>query len=189
MKNQTKLLSVIALFVIGALFTQSCAKFEDAVAFEVNQDLPPHHFDLDSASTSTKGESLLYSAYYRINIDSIFEANEIDKGKISEGKFKQIIIEIDNPTERMNFGFISSLSFRLGETENPDNAAIIAHAEGIGPNAIKITFQVNDGNMDKYLEQDKFFFFVFGTLEGDVPVEKLPLVIKSKIQFKVSPLK
>jgi len=189
MKNQTKLLSVIALFVIGAIFTQSCKKIEDAVAFKVDQDLPAHHFDLDSAATSAKGESLLYSAYYKINIDSIFKANDIDKGKISEGKFKEIIIEIDNPKDLMDFGFISSLSFRLGDNESPENAVVIAHAEGISSDAVKVVFQVNDDNMDKYLEQDKFFFFVFGTLERPVPVKKLPLIIKSKIQFKVSPLK
>ena len=189
MKNQIKLLGVIALFVIATFSIQSCEKVQDAVAFKVDQDLPAHHFDLDSAATSAKGESLLYSAYYKINIDSIFKANNIDKGKISEGKFKEIIIEIENPTDEMDFGFISSLSFRLGESEAPEESAIIAHAEGISSDAIKIVFQVNDDNMDKYLEQDKFFFFVFGTLERAVPVEKLPLIIRSKIQFKVSPLK
>jgi hypothetical protein len=122
-------------------------------------------------------------------MDSVFKANEIDKGKISDGKFKEIMIEIENPSEKMNFGFLSTISFRLGMDEKPENAVTIASADGISPGDVKIVFQVNSDNMDKYLEQSKFYFYVFGTLEKEVPVDKLPLIIKSKVQFKVSPLK
>ncbi|MCK5846116.1 MAG: hypothetical protein KAG84_01660 [Bacteroidales bacterium] len=188
MKKQVQFFSVIALFVMGALFTQSCEKIKEAAAFNVQQELPDHHFDLDSSATSSKGEALLYSAYYEINIDSIFKANDIDKGKISEGKFKKILISIEDPKDAMQFGFLSSISFRLGENEDQNDAVIIASAKDIKQGDTEIVFDVNDDNMDKYLEQDKFFFFVFGTLTGPVPVEKLPLIIKSQIEFKVSPL-
>ena len=189
MKNQAKLFSIISIFILGALFTQSCEKVKDAVAFNVDQDLPDHHFSLDSANTSAKGETLLYFNSYMLNMDSIFEANGVDAGIISEGKFKQLVLEIDNPSDEMELGFVSTVSFRIGQTEKPENAKTIATAKGINHGDTKIIFEVNSETMDKYLEQKKFFFFVYGTLVSQVPVEKLPLVIKSKVQFKVSPLK
>ncbi|RLD40872.1 MAG: hypothetical protein DRI86_14475 [Bacteroidetes bacterium] len=188
MKKNIKLFSALALFVMGALFTQSCEKIKDAVSFKVEQDLPDHHFDLDSAATSSKGENLLYQAYYEINIDSVFEANGIDKGKISDGKFKQIIIKVDDSDTQMNFGFLESLSFRLGDSDNAMEAVTIAAATNIKDGDMELIFDVNDDSVDKYLEQDRFYFFVFGKILKPVPVEQLPLLIKSKIEFQVNPL-
>ena len=189
MKKTINLLSITALFAVLALFTQSCDKVKDAVAFDVNQDLPAQHFDLDSTTTAAKGDvKLLYSDYYEINLDSVFEAHEIDKGKLSDGTFKELELSIENPSDDMNFSFVKSLDFKLGESSDPSKALTIASAYNIDPTGTKIVFKLNNENMTDFLEQAKFHYFLYGEITGPVPVVTLPLIIKSKVKFTVNPL-
>ncbi len=186
MKRNVKIFSLVVLFVSTMIFTQSCDKVKEAAEFDVKQDLPTMKFDLDSAST--KEVRVLYENSFDINLDSILEANGIDKGKIKNGKFEEIRVSIDNPTAEMNLGFVSSLEFKVSENANFEGAETLAEAKDIDPDATEIIFKMTDKTMDKYLEMSKFYFRLYGNKVGEIPVEKLPLLLKSKIKFTVSPL-
>ena len=186
MKKKLLPISFIAIFISAMLFTQSCEKVKEAAEFDVKKDLPTMHFDLDSAST--KEEVVLYENSFDINLDSILNANGIDAGKIKAGKFEEIIVSIDNPTPEMTLGFISSLDFKVSETEGFEKSETLAEAKDISADATKIVFKVTDKTMDKYLERSKFYFRLYGNKVGQVPVDKLPLKLDSKVKFTVSPL-
>lgn len=176
------------IMLSSAFMMQSCDKVADLVAFNVDKTLPTQHFDLDSAST-IKGETMLYESFFDINLDSILAANGVDKGTISEGKFKEIILSINNPSSKMQFGFVSSLTFVLSETEGFEAPKTFATASDIQPGDVKATFVVNNEVMDHYLEISKFYYRIYGTQISPVPVVTLPLILESKVGFTVKPLK
>ena len=178
---------MVVLAIFAMVFTQSCDKVKEAAEFDVKKDLPTQHFTLDSASTKGE-EEVLYENFFDINLDSILEANGIDKGKIKNGKFKEITLTIEDPTPEMELGFVSSGRFVVSETEDFANEEMIAQAKNIEVGDISVTFDINDAYLDKYLDQSKFYFRLYGVKESEMPVDKLPLLMKSKIQFTVSPL-
>jgi len=186
MKRKLLPISIIALFISTMLFTQSCDKVVEAAEFDVKKDMPTIKFDIDSAST--KEVVVLYEGFFDINLDSILEANGIDKGIVKNGTFEKIMIKIDNPTPEMTLGFITSLDFKISEDEGFTVEETLAEAKNIKADATEIIFKVTDKTMDKYLERSKFFFRLYGNKVGEVPVEKLPLLLDSKIKFTVSPL-
>jgi len=186
MKRKLLPISLIALFISTMFITQSCDKVTEAAEFDVKKDLPTMHFDLDSAST--KEVVVLYENYFDINLDSILKANGIDAGKIKNGTFEEIIIRIENPTPEMTLGFITSLDFKVSETEGFEDSETLAEAKDIAADATEIIFKVTDKTMDKYLEMSKFYFRLYGNKVGEVPVDKLPLELDAKVKFTVSPL-
>ena len=187
MKKRILSMSIIFLMLISVFMLNSCEEITDLVAFNVEKEMPAQHFNLDSAST-VKGETVLYESYLDINLDSILEANGFDAGKISEGKFKSILLSIENPTPKMQMGFVSDLTIKLSETEGFENEQIFATAQNIQLGDTEVNFDINDEEMDYYLSVSKFYFRVYGTMLSPVPVDKLPLILNSTVGFRVSPL-
>jgi hypothetical protein len=187
MKRKLNSVLVILSFIVAGFTTQSCEKIKDLVAFDVEQNLPGQYFALDS-TTTTKSETILHQSSFKVNLDSIFAANGIDKGTISSGQFKSILLSIVNPTADAQFGFLSDIRFVVSETENFAGEEIIAEAHNIQKGDISLTLAVNSNAIDKYINNRQFFYRVYGTLVGPVPVRLLPLVMDSKIGFTVKPL-
>jgi hypothetical protein len=179
----------IVLFVLSSAFMiQSCDKAKDLVAFDVSKQLPDHHFDLDSATTTVKGETMLYESLFDIDLDSILEANGMDRGQIEGGEFEEIVLLIDNPSALEEFGFISTLTFKLSESEDFASSLEIARATNIKKGDTEIKFTVNGETLDQYLQNSTFYFRLYGTLESPVPVDRLALILRSKVGFTVKPL-
>ena len=186
MKRKLLPISLIALFISTMFITQSCDKVTEAAEFDVKKELPTVHFDLDSAST--KEVVILYEDFFDINLDSILEANGVDKGKVKDGKFESITISIDNPTPEMQLGFITELDFKVASDESFEDAEVLASAHDIKIGDTKIEFKVSDKALDKYIEMSKFYFRLYGEKVGEIPVETLPLLLDAKVKFTVSPL-
>lgn len=190
MKKNFLFLGVISVILTMGLFTQSCNKIEDLVAFDVQQTLPDQHFDVDSSATTAKGaEIILNEAFLDINLDSILSANGIDQGTLSNSQFKEIVVIIDNPTPQMEMGFVSTLTLKLYRNKDFTDGFTIASATGIKAGDVSATFAVNNDNIDAYLQSSKFYYRIYGTLEHSLPVNKLPLIFSSKVKFTVKPLK
>ncbi len=189
MKNKIQALGVIALLVFGGLFMQSCEKIKDAIAFDVEQDLPAQNITLDSTLNSTKGPALLYKNSFKVNLDSIFQAHDISDGKISDSKFKSISLTID-PVEHpmLTYDFIKSVSFRLGLSDNAEAAVVIAEKLNIDPESTVISFDINSNDLSTYIDQKEFFFYIYGEMDGELPEEELDLIMKSTVKFTVNPL-
>lgn len=167
---------------------QSCDKVKDLVAFDVEQTMPDQHFDLDSASTTAKEETKLYESLFDINLDSILDANGMDKGKIEDGQFTKLVLLIDNPSALEEFGFVSTLTFKVSEAEDFATSMIIATATDIKKGDTEIIFDINSETLDQYLALSTFYFRIYGTVVGPMAVNKLPLILKSKVGFTVKPL-
>lgn len=188
MRKNFLLAGVFTTILMTALFTQSCDKVKDLVAFDVEQSLPDQHFDVDSNNT-VKGEILLDESFLDINLDSILNANGIDQGILSGTQFTQIDITIDNPTPEMEIGFVSTLTLRLYDNKDYLDGKVIATAAGIKTGDKSATFIVNSENLDPYFQKSKFYYRIYGTKEYELMVKKLPLIFSSKVKFTVKPLK
>jgi hypothetical protein len=151
MKKKLLSFSIIMSLVAGAFMMQSCEELKDLAAFDVDKDLPSQYFTLDSASTKDKGEKMLYESSFFVNLDSILEANGVDRGNVSDGRFDQISLSIDNPSPKMQFGFLSKVTFKLSET--PDFAVenTIASASNIQVGDTEIVLNINSQNLDNYI--------------------------------------
>lgn len=190
MKKNFLFLGVFSVILMMGVFTQSCDKVADLVAFDVEQSLPDQHFDVDSSSTAVKGaEIVLDEGFFDINLDSVLTANGIDQGTLSDSKFKEIVITIDNPTPEMEMGFVSTITFKLYENNEYKDGKIIANATGIKAGDKSATFAVNNESLDAYFQNSKFYYRIYGTLEHSLPIGKLPLIFSSKVKFTVKPLK
>ncbi len=177
-------LSIISLGIV------SCDKVADLVAFDIEKSMPDQHFDVDSSTTAAKGAEIkLYESYFDINLDSILDANGIDKGKISNATFKQISIAIENPTPEMELGFVNSISIKLYDNKDYNDGKTIATASGIKTGDQSVIFNVNNESLDPYFENSKFYYRIYGVLEYPISVNKMPLVFSSKTKFTIKPLK
>ncbi len=189
MKKRTVIVGAIVLFFSTSLLFQSCNKIKDLVAFDVNKPLPTQKFEIDSASASAKGDILLFESSFYINLDSILAANDISAAKISNSKFKKILLSIVNPSATRQFGFASHLSVKLSTNDQFDNAELIASASNIKPGDSTITFKMENIALDKYIEQSTFYYRLYGSIISPVPVTKLAVEMQSAVQFTVKPLK
>ncbi|HHB51570.1 MAG TPA: hypothetical protein ENK75_00780 [Saprospiraceae bacterium] len=190
MKKRFLTIGLFSIILSLGIYTQSCDKAIDLVAFDVNQTMPDQHFDIDSASTTAKGmEKILHEAYFDINFDSVLAANGIDKGKISDAQFKEITMSIDNPTPEMELGFVSTFTLKVYSTNEYNDGKTIASATGIKTGDKTATFTVENESLDTYFENSKFYYRIYGTLEHPIAVSKLPLIFSSKTKFTVKPLK
>jgi hypothetical protein len=190
MKKTLFPLGIVVLLFSSLFVFQSCKKIVEAAEFDVDKDLPQQRFVLDSAST--KGEEvILYENFFDIDLDKILEDNGIDKGKIKDGKISALKITLDEPTpemEEIGLGFVSSLRFVVSEESDYAAEEQIAEAKNIQHGDQSIVFKINDKYLDKYLEQSKFYFRLYGVKESEIPVEEIALLLDSRVKFTVSPL-
>ena len=190
MKKKLLLFSVILVAMSAMFLTQSCKKVTELASFDLTKNMVDHHFDLDSATTavSAKGETLLYESRFTVNMDSIMSANGVDKGTIENGRFTEIVLLIDNPSALEQFGFLSAVSFKLSKSSDFATSEIVAEASNIKKGDVSITMTVNNTSLDQYLANSTFYFRLYGKVESEVPVNLLPLILRSQIGFTVKPL-
>jgi len=187
MKKRLLPIGIIALLLSSLFVFQSCEKVVEAAEFDVSKDLPQQSFVLDSATT--KGEEvILYENFFDIDLDKILEEHGIDKGKVKNGKITAIKISVDESTPEIYLGFVSSLRFVVSEGSDYSEEELIGEARDIEPNARSIVFEMNDANLDRYLEMSKFYFRLYGVKEAEIPEREIKLLLDSKVKFTVSPL-
>jgi len=185
-----KRLLPIGVFVLllSSLFVfQSCDKVVEAAEFDVSKDLPQQSFVLDSASTKEE-ELILYEHFFDIDLDKILEEHGIDKGKIKNGEITAIRISVDEEAPEVNLGFVRALRFVVSESSDYSEEELIGEARDIQPTDRSITFEMNDANLDRYLEMSKFYFRLYGIKVAEIPKEEIEVFLDSKVKFTVSPL-
>ncbi len=189
MKRKVLILSLIVAMISAMSVTQSCNKVKELASFDLVKDMADQHFNLDSATTTAvKGPVLLYESRYTINMDSIMDANGVDKGLIDNGHFTEIELLIDNPSALEEFGFLSDVSFKVSTSASFQSSEIVAEASGIKQGDTSIILNVNSTSMDRYLQNATFYFRLYGTVTGPVPVNVLPLILRSQVGFTVNPI-
>jgi hypothetical protein len=189
MKRKLLLLSFIVAIVGTMSITQSCNKVKELASFDLTKNMPDRHFDLDSATTTAvKGETLLFESRFTVNMDSIMVANGVDEGVIENGHFTELELLIDNPSALEEFGFLSTVSFKLSTTSDFKSSEIVAEANNIKKGDTSIILKVNSTSLDRYLQNSIFYFRLYGNVTGPVPVNLLPLILRSQIAFTVNPI-
>ncbi len=196
MKNKTLLFAVLITTLPFLFLTQSCDKVKDEVnnvsAFDVSMNLPDQYFVLDSNDfKSTKGivdEQIFSEFHISVNLDSIFEANGISAGLISDGEFTAITISLVNPAEGVNFDFVNSMRVTVSETSNFAEETLLASTGTIANGSTSITFNLETVNILSYLNKKDFYMRLYGDQNGPLPVNLLPMLLQSGITFTVEPL-
>ncbi len=196
MKNKTLLLAVIIAILPLLFLTQSCDKVKDEVnkvaAFDVSMNLPDQYFVLDSNDfKSTKGilEEKVFSQFYiSVNLDSIFEANGISTGLISDGEFTAITVSLENPAEGVNFDFVNSMRVTVSETSDFAEETLLASTGTIADGSTSVTFNLETVNILDYLNKKDFYMRLYGDQNGPLPANLLPMLLQSGIKFTVEPL-
>ena len=196
MKNKTLFLVVLLAALPFLFLTQSCDKVKDEVnkvaSFDVSMNLPDQYFVLDSNDfKSSKGileEKVFTQFYISVNLDSIFEANGISTGLISEGEFTSITVSLSNPEEGVNFDFVNSMRVAVSETSDFANETPIASTGTIADGSTSVTFNLETVNILNYLNKKDFYMRLYGDQESPLPANLIPMLLQSGITFTVEPL-
>ena len=196
MKNKTLLFAVLVAAFPFLFLTQSCDKVKDevnkAAAFDVSMNLPDQYFVLDSNDfKSTKGileEKVFTQFYISVNLDSIFEANGISTGHISDGEFTAITVSLENPVEGVNFDFVNSMRVAVSETSDFAEETLLASTGTIADGSTSVTFNLETVNILDYLNKKDFYMRLYGDQDSPLPANLLPMLLQSGIKFTVEPL-
>ncbi len=196
MKNKTFLFAMLIAAMPFLFMTQSCETVKDEInkiaSFDVSMDLPDQYFVLDSndyKSGKTLLEEKVFTQFYiSVNLDSIFEANGISTGLISEGAFTNVTVLLENPVEGVNFDFVNSMRVTVSETADFSSETLIASTGTIGDGSTSVTFNLETVNILNYLNQSDFYMRLYGDQDGPLPVALLPMLLQSGISFTVEPL-
>ncbi len=196
MKNKTFLFAVLIAAIPFLFLTQSCDKVKDEInkvaSFDVSMDLPDQYFVLDSndykSGKALLEEKVFTQFYISVNLDSIFEANGISTGLISEGVFTNVTVLLDNPVEGVNFDFVNSMRVTVSETADFSSETLIASTGTIGDGSTSVTFNLETVNILNYLNQSDFYMRLYGDQDSPLPVALLPMLLQSGISFTVEPL-
>ena len=196
MKNKTLLFAVLLAALPFLFLTQSCDKVKDEVnktaAFDVSMNLPDQYFVLDSNDfKSTKGilEEIVFTQFYiSVNLDSIFEANGISAGHISDGEFTAITVSLENPVEGVNFDFVNSMRVTVSETSGFEEETLLASTGTIADGSTSVTFNLETVNILDYLNKKDFYMRLYGDQDSPLPANLLPMLLQSGIKFTVEPL-
>jgi hypothetical protein len=191
-KNRTLALGAIIMIM---LFSFSCEKIKDeineAAEFDVNQNLTDHYFTLDSNNyKSTAGINawqILTSFEGYINVDSIFQANNLSSASINDGEFTNVTVSIVNPTPIMNLDFISEMRVTIAMSSS-ENGTIVATTGQIPQGSTSVTFTINETNIAPFINNNNFYIALEGDVVGQMPVGFIPMVLQSGVSFTVTPL-
>jgi hypothetical protein len=192
--NFKKLSAVLTVLLI-VFISFSCEKIKDeinkAAAFDVNTNLPDHYFQVDSIQSSTFKSTneweILTQFEGSVNLDSIFEANDLSSASVENGEFTSIGVSIVDPTEEMNLDFVSEMRVTIANNSN-EEGLIVATTGTIPAGSTGVVFSLNNENIATFLNNDSFYIKLEGNMVGPVPVLFIPMVMTSGITFTVNPL-
>ena len=140
---------------------------------------------------STKGileEKIFTQFFISVNLDSIFEANGISTGHISDGEFTAITVSLENPVEGVNFDFVNSMRVTVSETSDFADETLLASTGTIADGSTSVTFNLEAVNVLEYLNKKDFYMRLYGDQDSPLPANLLPMILQSGIKFTVEPL-
>lgn len=196
MKNKTLLFAVLVVALPFFFLTQSCDKVKDevnnAAAFDVSMNLSDQYFVLDSndfkSSKALLGEVVFEQFHFTVNLDSIFQANGISAGHISDGSFNSVTLSLVTPDAGVSFDFVNSMRVAISETSDFAHESTLASTGEIADGATSITFNLETLNIMEYLNKSNFYIRLYGDQDGPLPANLIPMLLSSGIMFTVEPL-
>ena len=190
-----KKLFTISTVLLILFISFSCEKIKDeinqAAAFDVNMDLDDHHFSVDSLDfTALKSvnewQTLTeYEGY--INVDSIFEANDLSTASIEEGQFTEVTLSMVDPEPGMNYNFTDEMHVTIANSSS-EAGTIVATTGTIPANSTSVTFTVNETNIAPFIDNTNFYIKLEANVIGPIPGFTIPMVLAAEVEITVLPL-
>lgn len=184
--NRRTLILLILTGLIPTTWFSSCNRVKQLAAFDVIYTIPETHFIYTPSGSEGTGE-LLYSGAIEANLDSILSANGFSAGVIGNTRFIECSISIVEPSAQ-NFGWLQSARGEISVNQDFNPAQEVGQVTNNDPLATTVHLILNSMNIRPYLGARFFYFRVFGTLNGPLPVQWVEMALNGKLRMHLEPL-
>ena len=178
------LLFFVAIGLTSVVLLSSCSKIKELTAVDITYQLPRTNF-LYTPSKVKSGEEILYSAFVRINIDSLLSAYGLSSGTVENPAFTQFSISIDLPAEA-NFGWLTSVRAIVSDNANFLPEVQIGSAVNNGGTGRTVTLTVNNSNIP--FGNNGFYLRILGVLNGAVPYQWIGMYFNGTLKLTLQPI-
>jgi hypothetical protein len=175
---------VLAIGLIPLVLTTSCSKIKELTAVPVTYQLPRTNF-LYTPSKVKSGEEILYSAFVRINIDSLLSAYGLSSGAVENPAFTQFSISIDLPAEA-NFGWMTSVRAIVSDNASFVPEVPMGSAVNNGGTGRTVILTVNNSNIP--FGNNGFYIQILATLNGAVPYQWIGMYFIGTLKLTLQPI-
>ena len=179
-------LTIIAMIVCPVLFFSSCSKLKELTVIDVSYKIPQQSFTF-TPTTFKSGEQLLYSGSISANLDSLLNAYGFSSGVVGNTEFSQCSITIVQP-DSLNFGWLQSARGEISQTADFNPFQEVGSVIVPVPAAKTVNLSMNNTNIRPYLGSTSFYFRIYGTLNGPLPVGWVQMYLNGTLQMHLEPL-
>ena len=176
-------LFVFAIGMMLFVFLPSCSKIKELTSVDISYT-PPRTYFTYTPVTLKSGEELLYSAFVRVNVDSLLSANGISGGSMENPAFTQFSITITAPVEA-NFGWLQSARAEVANNSGFSSPVQIGSVNNNGGTGKTVSLTVNNNNIP--FGSNGFYIRIFATLNGAVPYSWIKMYIDSELKLTLVP--
>ena len=178
------LLLFVAVGLTSVVFLLSCSKIKELTAVNVTYQMPRTNF-LFTPTSLKSSEEILYSAFVRINVDSLLNAYGLSSGTVQNPEFTQFILTIDTPAEA-NFGWMQSVRAVVADNSGFSPETQIGSAVNNSGTGRSVTLTVNNSNIP--FGNNGFYLRIYATLSGPIPYDWLQMYFNSTLTLTLQPI-
>lgn len=179
-------LIMFTMAIFPVLFFSSCSKLKELTSIDVSYKIPQQTITFTPANFKT-GEQLLYSGSINANLDSILNAYGLSSGVVGNTEFSQCTLTIVQP-DTLTFGWLQSARGEISQNSDFNPFQEVGTVIVPVPAAKTVTLTMNNTNIRPYLGSTAFYFRIYGTLNGPVPVDWIQMYLNGTLQMHLEPL-
>ena len=180
------LLIIFSVAVFPVLFNSSCTTVKKVVAFDYTYKIPRTAFTYTPSLLKT-GEQLLFSGPVTANLDSILNANGLSSGVVGTTTFTKCSVTIEKP-DSVTFSWLQSMRGEISSVVDFNPAQQVGTVTNTDPMAKTVNLTTNNTNIRPYLGSKNFYFRIYGTLNGPVPVPWVQMYLDGQLTMRLQPL-